>query len=62
MATDGPNSVRTAASARPAGEMTSRQTASTSMTTAPRRASIAATVDFPDPMPPVSPTISTLEP
>ena len=40
------------------GSTTSRAIASASITTAPRSASIPATVDFPAPIPPVNPTIN----
>ena len=41
------------------GSCSSLTTASASITTAPRSASPADTVDFPDPIPPVSPITST---
>src|SRR5580658_2359766 len=57
--TCGPNASPTARSARPPGASTRRPSSSTSMTCAPRSANRWATVLLPDPMPPVSPTIST---
>ena len=55
----GPNASTSAASAGVPGSTTSRAIASASTMTAPRSTSIRATVDLPDPIPPVSPTMST---
>ena len=54
-----PNSATTAARPSLPGLTTSRATSSALVTTAPRSFSRAATVDLPEPMPPVSPTRRT---
>src|SRR5687767_2554424 len=54
-----PKRATTASCAGPPGSTTSRAMRSASTITAPRSASSAATVDLPEPMPPVSPRTST---
>ena len=56
-----PKASTTPRSARPPGASTSRPMASTSITAAPSSANRAAAVDFPAPIPPVSPTTNIAE-
>src|SRR5437763_610042 len=58
LTTPGPKRSTTGWYAGPPGATTSRAIRSASTTTAPRASSRDETVDFPDPMPPVSPTTS----
>jgi len=62
VSTPGPKAAATCASPEIPGATTSRAIASVSMTGTPRSANIAAAVDFPLPMPPVSPTTSMGQP